>query len=145
MSRTKITLEEPYASVWRRGYLVTNSENRRTLILYNSSTDRSSCQYARYLLAVKIGRFLTAAEEADHIDGDKTNDSVANLQVLSKAANIRKSAKGIQITQHGTLSMHRYCKCTECKEAKRAYNKAYALKRVTQAESSTSHQESLLQ
>lgn len=39
--------------------------------------------YARYLLAVKIGRYLTEDEEADHIDNDGTNDSIDNIQILS--------------------------------------------------------------
>lgn len=60
-----------------------NSDNRRTVTLFNSSKDRSSVQYARYLLAVQLGRFLTEDEEADHIDDDKTNDSIENLRVLS--------------------------------------------------------------
>lgn len=89
----KIELEYPYNERWRSGYLVTNSENRKTLILFNSRHDRSSTQYARYLLAVKLGRFLTDSETVDHIDGDKTNDAPSNLQILSRADNIRKTCK----------------------------------------------------
>ena len=86
-------LEYPYNERWSVGYIVTNPENRKTLILYNSHKDRSSTQYARYLMAVKLGRFLTDDETVDHIDGDKTNDSIDNLQLLSRAENIRKACK----------------------------------------------------
>ena len=89
----KIELKPPYNKVWRYGYLSVNSEGRETLTLYNSCNDRSVTQYARYLLAVKLGRFLTEDETVDHIDGDKTNNSIDNLQVLSMADNIRKSQK----------------------------------------------------
>lgn len=89
----KINLEYPYNEIWDKGYIVTNPENRRTLILYNSKNDRTSTQYARYLLAVKLGRFLKEDETVDHLDGDKTNDSIDNLQVLSLADNNRKSFK----------------------------------------------------
>ena len=90
---TKIQLEYPYNERWKSGYVVTNKENRRTLILVNSEQDRSSTQYARYLIAVKIGRFLSNEETVDHIDNDKTNDNIENLQILSIAENCRKSSK----------------------------------------------------
>lgn len=93
MKAMKINLEYPYNEIWDKGYIVTNPENRKTLILYNSKNDRSSTQYARYLLAVKLGRFLKEDETVDHLDGDKTNNSIDNLQVLSLADNNRKSFK----------------------------------------------------
>ena len=80
---TLIDLEYPYNEIWKKGYLNTNKENRKTLTLYNSHGDRSSTQYARYLLAVSLGRFLTEQEHVDHIDNDKTNDSLENLRVVS--------------------------------------------------------------
>lgn len=42
-------------------------------------------------MSVKLGRFLTDNEEVDHIDEDKTNDSLSNLQVLSKKEHRQKS------------------------------------------------------
>lgn len=73
--------------------MMDNKEGRATLTLYNSHSDRSSTQYARYLLSVKLGRFLTKSETVDHIDGDKTNNSLDNLQLLSLGDNVRKSHK----------------------------------------------------
>lgn len=90
---TRIELEYPYNERWRKGYVVTNPEGRKTLILFNSEKDRSSTQYARYLMAVKLGRFLTSEETVDHIDGDRRNNSIDNLQILSLAENIRKTFK----------------------------------------------------
>lgn len=89
----KIKLEYPYNTRWKYGYLATNKEGRPTLTLYNNSKDRSATQYARYLLSVKLGRFLTKNETVDHIDGDKTNNALSNLQILSSADNTRKSHK----------------------------------------------------
>jgi len=91
MSNTSINLEYPYNQKWERGYLNVNSEGRRTVTLYNNDKDRSSTQYARYLLAVKLGRFLTKDEQADHKDEDKTNDNIGNLQILTKLENTRKT------------------------------------------------------
>ena len=80
----KFNLEPPYFNAYRYGYLQTNPENRQTLILYNSHNDRTSVSYARYLMAVNVGWFLNENEEVDHIDGDKTNDDIANLQILTR-------------------------------------------------------------
>ena len=91
MASTKITLESPYKDFWRFGYLVTNSENRRNVILFNSSKDRSTVSYARYLMSVKLGRFLTDEEHVDHRDEDKTNDAISNLQILTPGQNALKN------------------------------------------------------
>src|SRR5690242_17532535 len=88
----KIELQSPYKEIWKAGYVVINREKRRTLLLVNTRSDRSSCSYARYLMAVKLGRFLTEHEHVDHIDNDKTNDSLDNLQILSQRENSIKSA-----------------------------------------------------
>lgn len=95
--KTKIKLEYPYSQDWEIGYLVTNKENRKTIILYNgingNNQKRSSTQYARYKLAVNLGRYLTKDETVDHMDNDKTNDDISNLQILSRRDNICKSQK----------------------------------------------------
>lgn len=98
---TKIILEYPYSKNWKCGYLNINAEGRATLTLYNSPTDRSSTQYARYLLSVKLGRYLTETEEVDHIDDDKTNNDLDNLQLLSSIENLNKlnHVKGITMAE----------------------------------------------
>lgn len=91
----KITLQTPYKEDWKFGYLVINPENRRTVILFNNKNNRSSVSYARYQLAIKLQRYLTNNEFADHIDNDKTNDDINNLQILTRKENNLKSNKGI--------------------------------------------------
>ena len=93
MAQTKIQLEFPYSNDWLYGYVNTNSDGRETLTLYNSDNDRSSTQYARYLLAVYLKRYLTADEHVDHIDGDKNNNNLNNLQILSLHENNVKTHK----------------------------------------------------
>ena len=89
----KIQLEYPFCERWKNGYLVTNPENRRNIILYNSHKDRTTLSYARYLMSVHLNRFLTEKEHVDHIDNDKTNDIIENLQLLSQAENNRKQSE----------------------------------------------------
>jgi transcription initiation factor IIE alpha subunit len=90
----KIELEEPYKSRWKKGYLVTNPEQRKTVILYNNSKDRSSVSYARYLMSCSQSRFLEREEQVDHINNIKTEDHLDNLQILSPIENVRKSLLG---------------------------------------------------
>lgn len=52
---------------------------------------RTTVLAARLLLEIKIGRRLTATETVDHIDGDKTNDTFDNLQILTRRDNAAKS------------------------------------------------------
>lgn len=86
-----IELSPPFSNIWSKGYLVVNTENRTNVCLVSSDIDRTTISYARYLMCVKLGYILDTSLEVDHIDEDKTNDSIDNLQVLTKAANIAKS------------------------------------------------------
>ncbi len=70
-----IELESPFKELYNKGYIVTKS-------------------LARYQMSVKLGRILAKEETVDHIDGDKTNDQIGNLQILTMQENIRKSASG---------------------------------------------------
>lgn len=69
-------------------YLITNKENRKIVVLYNPFTQKSKCiSYARYLVSIKENRILSSDEQVDHIDEDKTNDDISNLQILSARDN----------------------------------------------------------
>lgn len=91
----RINLEFPFTEKWKKGYLVTNKEPRRNVILYNSPTERSTVSYARYLMSVSLGRMLERHEVVDHINNDKLDDRIDNYQIISPAENTRKSSKGI--------------------------------------------------
>ena len=127
-SRMRYELSAPYSTDWRRGYLQESKDGRKYVVLYNSNKDRSVTSYARYLMAVKIGRYLTDEEEVDHKDEDKTNDSLDNLQILTGHENKVKNhehRKAVRVPKHGTLTEYRYCKCSLCVAAKSAHSKEY--------------------
>jgi hypothetical protein len=44
-------------------------------------------------MCVKLNRKLLKWEHVDHIDEDKTNDHISNLQILSQSENNKKSLK----------------------------------------------------
>jgi len=110
----KISLDPPYSLDWRFGYLVTNGEGRRTIILFNSNEERTSTSYARYLVSVKEGRYLSKEEHVDHIDNDKTNDCLNNLQILSLKENNKKESE-----RRGRLMVEMLCPCCSKKFSRR--------------------------
>ena len=78
------------------GYLNKHPKmGRMQICLVNKSDkkDRRTILWAKYLLGVSMGRELAAEETVDHIDNDKTNDSIDNLQILSRGDNFAKYAK----------------------------------------------------
>ena len=79
----KLQIEPPFVGQWKHAYVVRNKENRNMVCLFNSNKDRTTIALARYRMAVKLGRMLRDDEQVDHIDNDKTNDDINNLQILS--------------------------------------------------------------
>lgn len=122
----QIILETPYKEKWKQGYLVTNKENRKHVVLFNTNKNRTTTSYARYLMSVKLGYEVPKEFEVDHIDNNKTNDSLDNLQLLSPQANRSKQASSvIKEIKHGTLTAYRHCKCELCVQAKRNWYLSY--------------------
>ena len=88
---TKIILEKPYSNDWRLGYLVTNKEPRRNVILFNSHQDRTTVPYARYIYETTTGEYLDKDIIVDHKDDNQMNDVFDNLQLLTTLQNNLKS------------------------------------------------------
>lgn len=119
-------IETPFDKNWNKAYLIINRENRKMVCLYKNDTTRKTISYARYLMSVKLGRELTDEETVDHIDNDKTNDSLDNLQILTYKENIAKYQETQPHNIHGTRSMYRKgCRCALCKKWNHDYRKDY--------------------
>lgn len=48
--------------------------------------------YSRYLIETFVGRILNENETVDHIDGNRQNDTLSNLQIISRELNCIKEA-----------------------------------------------------
>lgn len=66
--------------------IYTNKENRKFVVIKESDGKWHSHSYARYIVEENIGRKLDKTEEIRHIDGDKTNDNINNLQIINSTA-----------------------------------------------------------
>ncbi len=89
----KIKLKSPFKEKWKFGYLRKSKDGRKRVDLFNSNTDRTTISYARYKVSVKRGVILSSRYEVDHKNGDKTDDSSRNLQVLSRKKHLEKTLK----------------------------------------------------
>jgi hypothetical protein len=72
----------------------TRADGRKHVIHYDTVTkERRTQSYPRYLMEQHLKRKLEDTEEVDHINGDFTDDRIENYQLLTKPANIKKSAR----------------------------------------------------
>lgn len=71
---------------------------------------RTTITLAKYRLSKHLGRILKRHEEVDHKDGNKTNDAIGNLQILTKLQNLKKQ----QVEANRTKTM-RTLKCPVCR------------------------------
>jgi hypothetical protein len=92
----KIELEEPFKSLWNGGYLIEGSKSagtgRKMVVLHNNSKDRTTISYARYLWIINNGD-ISSSLEVDHINNDRTDDRLENLQLLTKGENLDKAKR----------------------------------------------------
>ncbi len=71
-------------------YINTNKEPRRVATLHKTNYN-TSMSYAKYLYTSHYECDVAKGDEVDHINGDKMDDRIENLQVISKRNNIHKS------------------------------------------------------
>ena len=91
----------PYENYWVYSPVMSKTEGRRVVVLRHRRTKRmTSMSLARYMLSTHLGRRLARAEHVDHVDGDKSNDVLENLQVLTPEENNRKHRLQQQTTKH---------------------------------------------
>lgn len=76
----QVKLRGPY--LWKK--------NNRQVYDVHDGKKWKTCLTARLLLEIKLGRKLTRDETVDHIDDNPLNDSIDNLQVLSRSENAAK-------------------------------------------------------
>lgn len=53
---------------------------------------RSTILFSKFLMSVSLGRRLRPEEEVDHVNGDKSDDRLENLEVVTKSENLKRQA-----------------------------------------------------
>lgn len=83
---SKYYKEKGYKNV----YVVTNKEPRRVAILVHNDGTKTSVAYAKYLYISHYEYDVPEDLQVDHVNGDKMDDRIENLQLISKVYNIKK-------------------------------------------------------
>ncbi len=96
----------PFSGYKVYGPIFHKGENRKYICLVGS-LDRTTISYARYLMSIHLGRLLEKHEHVDHINENKLDDRIENLQILTPEENTRKSAKPAILIE---------CVCENCQE-----------------------------
>ena len=76
-----------------RAYLATNKEPRRVCMLRKTDGTTKSMSYAKYLYTSYYNYDVAEGDHIDHINGDKMDDRIENLQVISGTYNRQKDHK----------------------------------------------------
>lgn len=83
----------PFTEYTSSGPYKDKLDGRQRIHLNKSGKPALTMLYARYLYSVSIGSMLPDDLSVDHIDGNKFNDTVENLQSMPIGDNIRKHIK----------------------------------------------------
>lgn len=92
----KIEVSEHYKDIAKIAYVTTNKEPRRVCLLVYHDGSRHIMSYAKYLYTSYYDCDIPKGEEIDHINGDKMDDRIENLQKISKKYNIAKDKHQIR-------------------------------------------------
>lgn len=86
----KIKVIDLYKDEFDKAYLQTNKDNRKRVLLFSKTGESKWISYARYLWEENYGK-IPEGFEVDHINNDKTDDRLENLQLLTREENIKKN------------------------------------------------------
>lgn len=78
---------------YTKAYLATNKEPRRVCMLRNADGTTKSMSYAKYLYTSHYNCDVAEGDQVDHINRDKMDDRIENLQVISGTYNRQKDHK----------------------------------------------------
>ena len=64
---------------------------RQHVVIMHDDGTKQTKSYPKYLVEQYLGRALLDNETVDHIDNNKTNNDITNLQILTRQANAAKA------------------------------------------------------
>ena len=80
-------------------YVSTNKEPRRVATLRKPDGTMTSMSYAKYLYTSYYNCFVAEGDQVDHINGNRMDDRIENLQVISHRYNKVKDRLGQEMVE----------------------------------------------
>lgn len=93
----KLEISEYYKKKgFKQVYIIINKESRKMACLKHDDGSRKTISYAKYLYTSHYECDIAEGDQVDHINGDKMDDRIENLQVISGKYNAVKDKKFIK-------------------------------------------------
>ena len=103
--RAKGSQKGTRSPTWKGGHRITNGYVELMRPGHPNATHKGYVREHRLVMEAHLGRHLTPEEVVHHIDGDKANNAVENLQLVeSKAAHIRLHHEIERLTMNSTMA-----------------------------------------
>lgn len=74
-------------------------DGRKHLIVITANGKKTTLSYPKYLMEVKLQRYLSKDETVDHINRDKTDDRIDNLRVIDRKQHAIEDARRLAVQQ----------------------------------------------
>ena len=107
MNKKKLTHYDPTIKV--NGPYLNRTQNRKFVQYVYADKRKRVITYAKYLMEQLLKRELSSEEEVDHIDRNKLNDVIENLQILNKNIHIILDAKRAKLVEIECVRCHKKC------------------------------------
>ena len=124
MPRKEIKLQEPFKSLYNKGYIFIRPDKRKYIHLRTFNNKNKILSYARYLYGIKLGYEVPSEYEVDHKDNNPFNDTINNLQLLTKVENIKKYRQFYR----DNIQEFKYLTCNNCEKEFRITKAEYESK-----------------
>ena len=95
----KIEVSDYYKNKVKAAYVVTNPEPRRVCVMVYWDGSVHSMSYAKYLYTSYYRCDIPKGEQIDHINGNRMDDRIENLQKISKEYNLLKDKEGKKMVE----------------------------------------------
>lgn len=86
---------EPYKNCRVYGVYWHKDGRSRVVVIFPDGK-KKTVSYPKFLIEVKIGRFLEPDETVDHIDGNPRNNDYSNLRILRRSEHAKVEAKRLK-------------------------------------------------
>lgn len=84
-------------------------------LVHNETKRKKTLLYSKFLMSCHVNRLLRRDEEVDHINHDKSDDRIENLQILTKHENLQKQAS----------TMTKRMISLECPECRKIFTRSF--------------------
>lgn len=75
-------------------------QGRRIVYLVRERHDRVTLAYAKYLMSIHVGRWLTREEKVHHKNEDKLDDRIENYEIVTDAQHGARHTKGMKMADY---------------------------------------------